>query len=503
MDVSPAYPAFASAYGAGRPQTLHVRLIADLDTPVSAFLKLGSGATNAFLLESVQGGETRGRYSIIGLRPDLIWRCRDGRAEISAGLSSDCFSADGDNPIESLKRLVKATQIALPPDLPPMAAGLFGYLGYDMVRHIEKLPPVPPDRLGLPDSILLRPTITAIFDNVRDEIIVVTPVWPDGKTDARQAYQAGMARLEDTIGKFERSRAEVPVATRQPSSSSIDSNTSHDDYLAIVDKAKEYFLAGDIFQVVPSQRFRRQFPLPPFSLYRALRRLNPSPFLYFLSFADFAVVGSSPEILVRLRDGMITIRPIAGTRPRGKSPEEDRRLAEELLADPKERAEHLMLLDLGRNDVGRVAQVGSVKVTDQFFIERYSHVMHLVSNVEGRIRPGLDAVDALIAGFPAGTLTGAPKIRAMEIINELEKDKRGIYAGAVGYFAANGSMDTCIVLRTAIVKDGTMYVQAGGGVVADSDPEAEFQETVNKAKALMAAADEAIRQWSNNRGFSA
>jgi anthranilate synthase component 1 len=384
-----------------------------------------------------------------------------------------------------------------------MAAGLFGYLGYDMVRHIEKLPPALPDRLGVPDSILLRPTITAIFDNVRDEIIVVTPVWPERRTNAQQAYQAGVARLEDTVAKFERSRAEIPAAHPPPSSSEIHSNTTHDEYLALVERAKQYILAGDIFQVVPSQRFRRQFPLPPFSLYRALRRLNPSPFLFFLNFPDFAVVGSSPEILVRLRDGIVTIRPIAGTRPRGKTPEEDRRLAEELLADPKERAEHLMLLDLGRNDVGRVAQVGTVKVTDQFFIERYSHVMHLVSNVEGRIRPGFDAVDALIAGFPAGTLSGAPKIRAMEIINELEKDKRGIYAGAVGYFAANGSMDTCIVLRTAVLKDGTMYVQAGGGVVADSDPEAEFQETVNKAKALMAAADEALRQSSNSRGFSA
>jgi anthranilate synthase component 1 len=264
----------------------------------------------------------------------------------------------------------------------------------------------------------------------------------------------------------------------------------------MVEKAKDYIRAGDIFQVVPSQRFRRDFSLPPLALYRALRRLNPSPFLYFLNFPGFAIVGSSPEILVRLRDGKVTIRPIAGTRPRGKTAEEDTRLAEELMVDPKERAEHLMLLDLGRNDVGRVAETGTVRVTDQFFIERYSHVMHLVSNVEGTIRPSLDAVDALIAGFPAGTLSGAPKVRAMEIIDELEKEKRGVYAGAVGYFAANGAMDTCIVLRTAVVKDGVMYVQAGGGVVADSDPEAEFQETVNKARALMAAADEAVRYAS-------
>jgi anthranilate synthase component 1 len=269
---------------------------------------------------------------------------------------------------------------------------------------------------------------------------------------------------------------------------------THDEYLAVVERAKEYIRAGDVFQVVPSQRFRRKFSLPPFSLYRALRRLNPSPFLYHLAFPGFSIVGSSPEILVRLRDGVITIRPIAGTRKRGTTPAEDAALADELIADPKERAEHLMLVDLGRNDVGRAAKVGTVHVTDSFFIERYSHVMHLVSNVEGAIRDGLDAVDALSAGLPAGTLSGAPKIRAMELIDEFEKEKRGaVYAGAVGYFAANGTMDTCIVLRTAVIKDGMMYVQAGGGVVADSVPQAEYEETVNKAKALMFAAEEAVR----------
>ena len=504
MEISPGYPGFADAYEAGRPQTLHLRLIADLDTPVSAFLKLGAEEPNTFLFESVQGGETRGRYSIIGLKPDLIWRCRDGHPEINASAGhSTSFVADGSDPIASLKRLVKATQIELPVELPPMATGLFGYLGYDMVRYIEKLPSPPPDRLHLPESIMLRPTITAIFDNVRDEIIVVTPVWPQRALSARMAYETAIARLEETVRNFAKSVVETPGQRPTLASAEIESNTSHDEYLAMVRKAKEYIFAGDIFQVVPSQRFRRAFPLAPFSLYRALRRLNPSPFLYFLNFPDFSVVGSSPEILVRLRDGVVTIRPIAGTRPRGMTVSEDRRLAEELMADPKERAEHLMLLDLGRNDVGRVVETGTVKVTDQFYIERYSHVMHLVSNVEGRIRPELDAVDALIAGFPAGTLSGAPKIRAMEIIDELEKEKRGIYAGAVGYFAANGSMDTCIVLRTAILKDGIMYVQAGGGVVADSDPQAEFQETVNKAKALMAAAEEALKQSSNQRGFSA
>jgi anthranilate synthase component 1 len=494
MDISPGFSAFASEYEKGRPQAVFVRLVADLETPVSVFLKLAEGKDNAFLLESVQGGEARGRYSIVGFNPDLIWRCRDGKAEVqrSDGLVSD---TDSDAPLKSLKRHVDEARMALPEELPPMSVGLFGYLGYDIVRHMERLPSPPPDVLKLPDAIMMRPTITAVFDNVRDAITVVTPVWPDAKINARTAYDRATARLEAVVADLDRAPPTTHLIAPEQSGPT-ESNTSHADYLRMVAKAKEYILAGDVFQVVPSQRFRRKFDLPPFALYRALRRLNPSPFLYFLKFPGFAIVGSSPEILVRLRDGKVTIRPIAGTRPRGGTPEQDKRLADELLGDEKERAEHLMLVDLGRNDVGRVAETGSVTVTDQFFIERYSHVMHIVSNVEGNIRPGFDAVDALVAGFPAGTLSGAPKVRAMEIINELEKEKRGVYAGAVGYFAANGTMDTCIVLRTAILKDGVMYVQAGGGVVADSDPEAEFQETVNKAKALFAAADEAVRYAS-------
>jgi anthranilate synthase component 1 len=505
MATHPDFAAFARAYDEGRPQALYTRLIADLETPVSAFLKLGEGRDNAFLFESVQGGESRGRYSIIGLKPDLIWRCVNGKAEINRDARADAnkfVPAElADKPLESLRLLVRETQMKLPPELPPMAVGLFGYLGYDTVRLIERLGAPPPDPLNLPDAILIRPTITAIFDTIKDEIIIVTSIRPEKGIDARAAYARGCERLNDAVADLERAApAAAPVPENLPAISAVDSNTTHDEYLSIVERAKEYIRAGDIFQVVPSQRFRKDFALPPFSLYRALRRLNPSPFLYHLAFPGFAIVGSSPEILVRLRDGTVTIRPIAGTRKRGSTPQEDAALAEELMADPKERAEHLMLLDLGRNDVGRVASTGTVKVTDSFFIERYSHVMHLVSNVEGKIRDGLDAIDALAAGLPAGTLSGAPKIRAMEIIDEFEKEKRGaVYAGAVGYFAADGSMDTCIVLRTALVKDGTMYVQAGGGVVADSDPEAEFQETVNKAKALMSAADEAVRTASLSR----
>ncbi|HET7335996.1 MAG TPA: anthranilate synthase component I [Rhizomicrobium sp.] len=502
MAIEPDFTGFADVYAAGKPQVVYARLIADLETPVSAYLKLGEGRDNSFLFESVQGGETRGRYSIIGLKPDLVWRCINGAAQINRNARSHpgvfVPAPDADAPLKSLRALLAETKMDLPDALPPMAVGLFGYLGYDTVRFIETLGAAPPDPLNLPDAILVRPSITAIFDTIRDEIIIVSPVWPEDGLDARAAYARACERVMDTIADIERPTPAAPhVPDNLPANAAIESNTSHDEYLAIVERAKEYIRAGDIFQVVPSQRFRRPFTLPPLSLYRALRRLNPSPFLYHLAFPGFAIVGSSPEILVRLRDGVVTIRPIAGTRKRGRDAAEDAALAADLMADPKERAEHLMLLDLGRNDVGRVAQTGDVRVTDSFFIERYSHVMHLVSNVEGRIRDGLDAVDALAAGLPAGTLSGAPKIRAMQIIDEFEKEKRGaVYAGAVGYFAANGSMDTCIVLRTAVVKDGMMYVQAGGGVVADSDPEAEYQESVNKAKALMAAAEEAVRYAS-------
>jgi len=496
--IAPDFDAFARMYAAGKPQVLHTRLVADLETPVSAFLKLGFEADgkkrdNAFLLESVQGGETRGRYSVIGLKPDLIWRCRDGKAEINrAALSGDNFAGDGAAPLDSLRALISANQMDLPQGFPPMATGLFGYLGYDMVRLMEKLPPAPPDKLGVADAVLLRPTIVAIFDSVRDEILVVTPVWPNPKLDARAAYARAGERINDVVSELERPARPAPPAA-MPADAPIESNMTRPEYFSALARAKEYIKAGDIFQVVLSQRFRRAFTLPPFSLYRALRRLNPSPFLYYLAFPGFDIVGSSPEILVRLRGGTVTIRPIAGTRPRGPTPEQDAALADDLMGDAKERAEHLMLLDLGRNDVGRVAKVGTVKVTGSFFIERYSHVMHLVSNVEGQIRDGLTAVDALVAGLPAGTLSGAPKIRAMEIIDEFETEKRGPYGGAVGYFGADGSLDTCIVLRTALVKDGVMYVQAGGGIVADSEPEAEYQETVNKARALMAAAEEAVR----------
>ncbi|HYM29797.1 MAG TPA: anthranilate synthase component I [Candidatus Cybelea sp.] len=496
MSTQPDFATFAKRYDAGQAQVLWTTLVADLETPVSAMLKLADGRPNSFLLESVEGGAVRGRYSIIGMKPDLIWRCRGNKAEINrrARYDLNAFEPCDAGALAALKSLVNESRIDLPAALPPMAAGLVGYLGYDMVRLIERIPDAKPDPLQLPDSILVRPTVMAIFDSVLDLMTVVTPVRTEAGRDARAAYALAGERLADIVSDLGRSlpygreRMEDVEPLPEPSS-----NTTQAEYHDMVRRSKEYIAAGDVFQVVPSQRFSLPFRLPPFSLYRALRRTNPSPFMYFLNFGDFAVVGSSPEILVRLRDGIVTVRPIAGTRKRGATPAEDETLAQDLLSDPKELAEHLMLLDLGRNDVGRVAKIGSVRVTERNTIERYSHVMHIVSNVEGEIDPRHDALDALFAGFPAGTVSGAPKVRAMEIIEELEKERRGLYAGGIGYFSASGAMDTCIVLRTAVIKDGTMYVQAGGGVVADSDPESEYQETVSKARALVRAAEEAVR----------
>ena len=493
----PALPAFATAYGRGAAQVVWTRLVADLETPVSAYLKLTASRAMTFLLESVEGGAVRGRYSIIGLEPDVIWRANGGVPEINItpATAPDAFTKTDGAPLDSLRALLASSVIVVPEGLPPMAAGVFGYMGYDMVRLVEHLPDVPPDALGVPDSILMRPTLIVVFDAVKDEMVLVTPVRPTEGTSAATAYGEATARLDSALARL---HGPLPAAAAiQPADIAIGepvSNTPAADYLAMVARAKEYIGAGDIFQVVLSQRFSTPFTLPPFALYRALRRTNPSPFLVHLDFGAFALVGSSPEILVRVRDGEVTIRPIAGTARRGATGAEDQQLAEALLADPKERAEHLMLLDLGRNDVGRVAEIGSVAVTERFIVERYSHVMHIVSNVIGRLDPKHDAIDALMAGFPAGTVSGAPKVRAMEIIDELEVSKRGAYGGCVGYFSADGNMDTCIVLRTAVVKDGTLHVQAGAGIVYDSVPENEQQECVNKAKALIRAAEEAVKR---------
>ena len=494
--MEPSREDFVERYEQGSAQVVWTKLVADLETPVSAFLKLADDRPYSFLFESVEGGAVRGRYSIIGFDPDVIWRANGNAAEINRnpGENAEQYEPCEKGTLDALRELLAESRIELPDDLPPMAAGVFGYMGYDTVRLVERLPDINTDPIGIPDAIFIRPTIMVIFDAVTDELTAITPVRPQDGINADAAYNRASERLREALFRLD---ASLPHSARLDRSAVEHpepvSNTSPDDYMAMVRKAKEYISAGDIFQVVLSQRFSAPFRLSPFALYRALRRVNPSPFLYYLRLDGFSVVGSSPEILVRARAGEVTIRPIAGTRPRGATKKQDAELADELLADEKERAEHLMLLDLGRNDVGRVAKIGSVRVTDSFFLEYYSQVMHIVSNVVGALDPSHDAIDALMAGFPAGTVSGAPKVRAMEIIDELEHEKRGIYAGCVGYFSANGDMDSCIVLRTSLVKDGVMHVQAGAGIVADSVPESEQAECQNKAKALFRAAEEAVR----------
>ncbi|SDC11683.1 anthranilate synthase component I [Ruegeria marina] len=503
MALTPDFETFARAYEAGENQVVYTRLAADLDTPVSLMLKLTGAQKDAFMLESVTGGEVRGRYSIIGMKPDLVWRCHGATSSLnrSARFDPDAFEVQDGNPLANLRALLAESRIALPEDMPQASAGLFGYLGYDMVRLVEHLPDVNPDPLGLPDAVMMRPSVVAVLDGVKGEVAVVSPAWVSDGQSARAAYAQAAERVMDAVRDLERA---MPGESRDlgeaHEAAPPVSNFTKEGYKAAVEKAKEYIRAGDIFQVVPAQRWTQEFPLPPFALYRSLRRTNPSPFMFYFNFGGFQVVGASPEILVRVFGQEVTIRPIAGTRPRGATPEEDRALEADLLADKKELAEHLMLLDLGRNDAGRVSRIGTVRPTEKFIIERYSHVMHIVSNVVGELAPDKDALDAFFAGMPAGTVSGAPKVRAMQIIDELEPEKRGIYGGGVGYFSAGGDMDMCIALRTAIVKDRKLYIQAGGGVVYDSDPEAEFMETVHKSNAIRRAAADAARfTGSGNR----
>lgn len=496
MALTPDFASFASAYESGENQVVFTRLAADLDTPVSLMLKLTGAQKDAFMLESVTGGEVRGRYSIIGMKPDLVWRSHGEASSLnrSARFDPEAFEEQAGNPLDNLRALLAESKIDLPEDMPQAAAGLFGYLGYDMVRHVEYLPDVNPDPLGLPDAVMMRPSVIAVLDGVKGEVTVVSPAWVSEGQTARAAYAQAAERVMDAVRDLERA---MPSETRDLGDAHEIappvSNFTKSGYMEAVEKAKDYIRAGDIFQVVPAQRWSQEFPLPPFALYRSLRRTNPSPFMFYFNFSGFQVIGASPEILVRVFGKEVTIRPIAGTRPRGATPQEDKANELDLLADKKELAEHLMLLDLGRNDTGRVAKIGTVKPTEQFIIERYSHVMHIVSNVVGELHEDKDALDAFFAGMPAGTVSGAPKVRAMEIIDELEPEKRGVYGGGVGYFSAGGDMDMCIALRTAIVKDQTLYVQAGGGVVYDSDPEAEYMETVHKSNAIRRAAADAAR----------
>ena len=500
---------------AGKPALVWRDMVADTETPVSAALKLIERGRGDFLLESVEGGAVRGRYSLIGLAPDLVFRAAGHKAEVNRHWLTDrnAFAPLVEPTLDALRALVASCRIDVPEGLPSALACLVGYFGYETVGLVEDLPRPPANPLDLPDMMFVRPTVVLVFDRLADRLFVVAPVWPGGRmSDALERIEAAMARIMQPLPRAPGApaKAEALETVSGPASSGLLPSLKRADdaaspllsptpilppgrYASMVAHAKDYIAAGDIFQVVLAQRFTLPFTLPPFDLYRALRRINPSPFLYHLDLPGFALTGSSPEILVRVRDGEVTIRPIAGTRPRGRTAVEDADNRAELLADPKERAEHLMLLDLGRNDVGRVATAGSVTVTDSYTVEFYSHVMHIVSNVVGRLNPAKDALDALFAGFPAGTVSGASKVRACQIIAELEPETRGAYAGGVGYFSPDGSMDSCIVLRTAIVQDGVMHVQAGAGIVTDSNPEFEQRECEAKAGALVAAAREAVR----------
>ena len=503
MELTPSYEEFAAKYEVGENQLVYSRLAADLDTPVSVMLKLSDAQKDSFILESVTGGEIRGRYSIVGLKPDLIWRCWGTVSEINreARFDRNSFTPQVGNPLDGLRALIAECRIDMPTDLPAAAAGLFGYLGYDMVRLVEHLPNINPDPIGVPDAVMIRPTVVAVLDGVKGEVTLVSPAWVNSGLSARAAYAQAAERVMDALRDLERTVSSTHRELSGAAHVGVPvSNFTKEGYLTAVEKAKDYIKAGDIFQVVPAQRWAQDFTLPPFAMYRALRRVNPSPFMFFFNYGNFQIIGASPEILVRLMDNEVTIRPIAGTRKRGGNAEEDKALEADLLSDPKELAEHLMLLDLGRNDVGRVAKIGTVRPTEKFSVERYSHVMHIVSNVVGELDPAHDAVAALLAGLPAGTLSGAPKVRAMQIIDELEPEKRGVYGGGCGYFSAGGDMDICIALRTAVLKDGKLYAQAGGGVVYDSDPEAEYQETVNKAKAVWTAAADAANFAGRGNG---
>ena len=489
MTVSPNFSDFQKEYEAGRNQVVFSKLTSDLETPVSIMLKLAGAKKNSFILESVTGGETRGRYSIIGMEPDLIWKCEGNHSFHSSG--KDEFTNIKGNPLTVFRNILEQSKINLPDDLPQASAGLFGYFGYDMVRHVEDLPNINPDKIGLPDAMFIRPTIIAVLDGVKGEVILVSPVFCDTQTSCKIAYERAQSKISKAVFELKKQIITNRNLGKSGKIEEPSSNLTKEEYKSAVKKAKAYIKQGDIFQVVPSQRWTQSFSYSPFSLYRSLRRTNPSPFMFFFNFGNFQVIGASPEILVRVFGNEVTVRPIAGTRPRGATPEEDKALEADLLADKKELAEHLMLLDLGRNDIGRVAKIGTVKPTEKFIIERYSHVMHIVSNVVGELSDEHDAVSAFFAGMPAGTVSGAPKVRAMEIIDELEPEKRGVYGGGVGYFSSGGDMDMCIALRTAVLKDEKLYIQAGGGVVFDSDPDVEYMETVHKSNAIRKAAADA------------
>lgn len=483
----PNFDQFRAMGRRGNLIPVYREIFADLDTPVSAFLKLDDGG-DAFLLESVEGGEKWGRYSFIGVAPDLIVTSKGKtfHVERPGGRRETQEVAD---PLVGVREILHRYRPVEAPGLPRFAGGLVGYVAYDVVRFFERLPEKARDDLGHPDLYLMLTDTLVVFDNVKQTIQVVSHALIDEGTDLREAYETACTKVDRLIERL-RGAARVPGPLPVPRAApEVRSTLSAEQYQATVRQAKEYVFAGDVIQVVLAQQFQRPLHADPFNIYRCLRTVNPSPYMFFLRTGGLTILGASPEVMVRLEGREITVRPIAGTRPRGRDEHQDAELERELRSDPKERAEHIMLVDLGRNDVGRVARVGTVAVTEQMVVERYSHVMHLVSNVRGELADGLDCFDAFRATFPAGTLTGAPKIRAMEIIEELEPTRRGIYGGAVGYFSFSGNMDTCITIRTIVIDRGMIHVGAGAGIVADSDPEREQAECLNKARALFQAVE--------------
>jgi len=466
---------------------VYAEMTADYETPLSAFNKLSDGK-HAFLLESAESTDHGGRYSFVGSDPRAVIEARGTMVAITEGGQRREFESASGDPLRDLEEFMAKYQPVAGPEFPPFYGGAVGYLAYDAVRYFEPtVPPPPPDQLGLPDMVFMVTETVIIFDHRERKLLIVANVLTDGEDDLQAAYESARDVINRSVVRLTAGAAFKPLLGGAPTETAEPrSNTTEAEYCAMVEEAKEFIHAGDAFQIVPSQRFEVDFDGAPIDLYRALRSVNPSPYMFCLQFGEgFSLVGCSPEVHVRAIDGRIDIRPIAGTRWRGATPEEDDALAKELLEDPKERAEHIMLVDLARNDVGRVAEFDSIKVDDFMIVERYSHVMHIVSNVTGNLAPGKNAYDVMRATFPAGTVSGAPKVRAMQIINSLEKSKRGAYAGAVGYFGFDGNHDSCIALRTAVLKDGKAYVQAGAGVVADSDPLYEYRETVNKAVALV------------------
>lgn len=489
----PQFETFKKLTNEGNLIPVYREIMADMETPVSALLKLSS-KTHAFLLESVEGGEKWGRYTFLGSDPDVIFRVRADDVVIRENGEIRCHKHEG-KPLKFLKDLMGRYRPVHVDGLPRFYGGAVGFLGYEMVRYFERLPAEVIDDLRTDEAVFLVTDTLIIFDNIRHTIKVVACAFTGGRDDLKDVYEEAIQKIDALIEMLNAPMKSREDSHEQGEGSHLQSNMTPEDFKSIVRRAKEYIVSGDAIQIVLSQRFQMENYIAPIDLYRALRYVNPSPYLFFLKLEDLILIGSSPEVMVRLEEETVELRPIAGTKRRGQSEQEDRELADELLNDPKERAEHIMLVDLGRNDLGRIAETGSVQVNQLMVVERYSHVMHLVSNIQAQLSGGKDCFDVLKATFPAGTLTGAPKIRAMEIIDELEPTVRGPYGGAVGYFSYTGNMDFCITIRTIMVKDGKVFVQVGAGIVADSDPEAEYRETISKAEGMIKAIEIAATKF--------